>query len=177
MKEKVKSICIMLTILIMFVFVLSGCSAFAPSYEQLEEGQKARTFLAETNKGKDYELTSKPEKPVLINFWATWCKACCKELPALEKIYEEYDGQIDVLAVNASENKEDVDKFIESNQYQFTVCYDEKGEISEKYPGEGLPYTILIDTDGNIEKIFVGSLGEEKQYNAYRRVINELLEK
>lgn len=59
----------MLTVLMMFMFVLSGCSAFAPSYEQLEEGQKARTFLAETNKGTDYELTSKPEKPVLINFW------------------------------------------------------------------------------------------------------------
>lgn len=175
MKEKTKGVCIILSVLV--IFGLSGCSVFAPSYEQLKEGQKARTFLVETNKGTDYELTSKPKKPVLITFWATWCKACCKELPALEKIYEEYDGQIDVLAINASENKEDVDKFIESNQYQFTVCYDEKGEISEKYPGEGLPYTILIDTDGNIKTIFVGSLGEEKQYNAYRRVINELLER
>ncbi len=81
-----------------------------------------------------------------------------------------------MLAVNCLEDKETVDKFASDNGYTFPIAYDEEGDINMKYPTDGIPYTVIIGTDGNVAKIYVGAGDAEAQYNEYKLAIDAVME-
>lgn len=144
---------------------------------ELSEGSEARDFTADVAGGSSFTLSEKKNKVILLNFWASWCGPCVGEMPALQKLYEELGGEIEILAVNILEERDVVDAFIEESGYTFPIAYDEKGEISNKYPTAGIPYTVIIGKDGKASEIFVGSKGAEEQYEKFRNALDEALSK
>lgn len=164
-----------------------GCKTAQKQQEQKNQEQKQETsdnstdnskapdFTAELTDGSSFTLSEQEGKVVLLNFWATWCSPCVEEMPALEKIHKEYEDQVKVIAVDCGEDKEVVDSFMQENGYTFSVGYDEKNEISRKYPVTGIPYTLIIGTDGIVTKTFTGSLGAEKQYEVYKEALEEII--
>lgn len=165
------------------IFCLGGCQREQKQQEQKKQEQKQETsenskapdFTAELTDGSSFTLAEQEGKVVLLNFWATWCSPCVEEMPALEKIHEEYGDQVKVVAVDCGEDKAVVDSFLKENEYTFSVGYDENNEISRKYPVTGIPYTVIIGKDGIATRTFAGSLGAEKQYEVYKEALEEII--
>ena len=112
---------------------------------------------------------------ILLNFWATWCGPCRDEMPAFEKLHREYGDKVQILAVDCAESRDEVDQFISDTGYTFPIAYDEDGSISELYPTDGIPYTLVIGRDGNIKAYYLGSEGADAQYEKYKSSIEEAL--
>lgn len=145
------------------------------SYGELSEGDKAPDFTAELVDGSRFVLSENSGKVILINLWATWCRPCVEEMPAFEKLNGEYGDDVKILCVNCVEPKETVDDFVKENGYTFPVAYDENGAINDRYPTQGIPYTLIIGKDGVIKNIYLGSYGMEEQYQAYKGSIDAAL--
>ncbi len=166
------------------VFILAGCGNDREEQEQQKEqadskelsvGDSAPNFTAETTDGKTFILSEQSGKVVLLNFWATWCGPCVGEMPAFEKLYKEYGQEISILAVNCEEDKEIVNQFVSDNGYRFPIAYDMEGKISEQYPCDGIPYTLVIGKDGAVKNMYLGALGADEQYKEYKRAIDAAL--
>jgi len=118
--------------------------------------------------GKTVKLSDLKGKVVVLDFWATWCGPCKVSFPALQKIYDKYKNNpnIVILALNTWERvsgveREDVvKKFIEENKYTFPVLYDEG--FVEKYGVEGIPTKFVIDKKGMIQFKSVGFYSDQK---------------
>lgn len=91
-------------------------------------------------------------KFVVLNFWAVWCKYCIEEMPDLDELNKELNEEGDgvVLAVNAEESKETVQKYLDSNDFSIKVLLDENGTVVDKYGIDGFPTTFLINKDGTV---------------------------
>jgi len=96
-------------------------------------------------------------RPTLLNFWATWCEPCQRELPDLQQIHEE--GLAHVLAINQGESSAVVQAWLQARSLSMPVALDE-GRASSAYRVNGLPTTFLIAPDGTIGAIFYGAVDE-----------------
>jgi thiol-disulfide isomerase/thioredoxin len=123
-------------------------------------------FEAKNLQGEVVKLAQLKGKVVVLDFWATWCGPCKQAFPYVQKVYEKYKDNPDVviLAVNTWENEsgfarqQAVKKFLEENKYTFPVVYDESGVV-EKYKVEGIPTQFFIDRKGVIQFKTVGFEG------------------
>lgn len=145
------------------------------TYAELSEGDGAPNFEAELKGGEKFVLSDNVGKVVLINLWATWCGPCVGEMPAFERLNNEYGDDVKIVCVNCVEDKNTVDDFIDSNGFTFPVAYDENAEINNRYPTQGIPYTVVIGKNGIIRNIYLGSEGEEEQYQKYKAAIDAAL--
>ncbi len=102
-------------------------------------------------------------KPVILNFWATWCDPCREELPLLDGIAKTYADSLIVLAVETGEPAEEVRAF--SNELgleSIRVLTDPAGRIGALYLVRGLPTTFFIDSNGIIRRIRIGTLNSSE---------------
>ncbi|MBK1694487.1 alkyl hydroperoxide reductase [Chromatium weissei] len=113
--------------------------------------------LPETN-GQRHRLANYRGKPLILNFWATWCPACLAEMPSLQRAHDALapDG-ISVIAINVGEDAETVAEFMQQTPVQFPLLLDENSAIAQRYPLMGLPTTFVIDAKG---KLIFSALGE-----------------
>lgn len=110
-------------------------------------GKESPDFTLKNLDGEEVSLSDYRGKIVLINFWATWCPWCDKEMPDLQKLDEENDDLV-VLAVDVMEKEEIVKEYIEKGKYNFEVLLDEDGEIAKTYLVSGLPASYFVDEEG-----------------------------
>ena len=127
------------------------------------EGFLAPDIQLNTPDGQKVQLSDLRGKPVIINFWASWCPPCRVEMPALEKTYDHYkkDGLI-VLGINSS-YQDDLSialPFIQKNGLTFPILLDSNGIASLKFRVNALPTSFFIDAKGFIRKIVVGAMPE-----------------
>lgn len=100
-------------------------------------------------------------KIVLVNFWASWCPPCQEELPDLQRIYEEYEGQVIVLAINltkAEATVDDVRAFVEESDVTFPIVLDHAGDAMNAYRIVAYPSTYVVDEAGVIRERFLGAV-------------------
>jgi len=119
----------------------------------------APEFTLNDLEGKKASLSDYKGKPLIINFWATWCIPCIKEMPDLQKLYKERkkDG-LELLMINAKESTRVVKKYIEEGGYSFRVLLDENGNVLREYQVFGLPSTFFIDENGIVQYFYMGEL-------------------
>jgi thiol-disulfide isomerase/thioredoxin len=102
-------------------------------------------------------------QPVVLNFWATWCKPCRQEMPRFVEAYDEHaNAGLVVVAVNLQEGTGIVRPFAEDYGMDFPIVVDRDGEVGDRYRLLGLPSTYFIDREGVIRSVFTGPF-EEKQ--------------
>ncbi|HOM41923.1 MAG TPA: TlpA disulfide reductase family protein [Bacillota bacterium] len=106
-------------------------------------------FTLKDLEGNEVKLSSLKGKKVFLNFWATWCPPCKAEMPDIEKLYQETkDSGLVILAINVDTDKKAAQDFIDANNYNFTVLWDENGEVSRLYQVTAIPTSYFIDTEG-----------------------------
>lgn len=143
-----------------------------PVKQDIEIGKEAPDFTLKNLNGEEVSLSDYRGKIVLINFWATWCMYCDKEMPDLQKIHEENDDLV-VLAVDSMEDKETVKKYIEKGGYDFEVVLDQDGKVSQTYLVSGLPTSLFVDEEGILLLGVPGMLTYE-QMNSVLEKIREI---
>jgi thiol-disulfide isomerase/thioredoxin len=127
--------------------------------------------------GEPHRLADYEGKVVLVNFWATWCPPCRKEMPSLERLYQQFKDQpFMVLAVNQWETDDHVFSYMgELNVFpEFPILFDSESTISEAYGVRGLPTSVIIDQHGRIRYRAVG--GREFDHPEMVKLISELLD-
>ncbi len=125
-----------------------------------DKGNEAIDFTLKDPSGKDISLSDYKGKKVFLNFWATWCNPCKKEMPEMEKIHQTYPDVV-VLAVNIDSHK-DIKGFMKNLNLTFPTVLDIDGDINKKYNVVSIPTSFFINEKGVIEKKVVG-LMEYKQ--------------
>ncbi len=100
--------------------------------------------------GKTYSLSGLRGRVVLLNFWATWCPPCRKEMPDMEKLYREFENKgFTVLAVS-DEERDTVSGFLEKQRYTFPILLDPGRKVHEAFGVEGIPKSFLFDREGKL---------------------------
>ena len=154
---------IILTILLVAVGYAIYSQVVANDKEGASSNEKvAPGFVLNDLKGKKYDLADYRGKGVLINFWATYCPPCEKEMPYLESAYQDYKDQgVEILAVNAEEPSLIVNQFAAKQKLSFPILLDRDGEVLDKYHVQNLPITFLVNKDGVIEDQVFGEMTED----------------
>lgn len=138
-------------------------------------GAPAPTFALAALDGNRLTLADYRGSVVLINFWTTWCPPCRTEMPALQKVFGQYQDQgFVVLAVNVTEmdDRAEVAPFVEELGLTFPILLDEESRVSEDlYHILGLPTSVFIGRDGVVRDIYIGALDLE---NLERKIANLL---
>lgn len=145
---------------------------------QLEQPIDAPGFTLNDMDDEPHSLRDYRGNWVLINFWATWCPPCRKEMPSLERLYQAFsDRPFRVLAVNQWEDTDHVFSYMgELNVFpSFPILFDPESRVSEAYGVRGLPTSFIIDPQGRIVYRAVG--GREFDHPEVLRLIRELLER
>lgn len=128
---------------------------------------QAYDFKLQDLSGKNVSLSDFKGKKVFLNFWATWCPPCRGEMPDIEKLYDETkNSDLVILAINIGEDRDTVQSFLKSNNYNFNVLLDISQSTAGKYNISGIPTSYFINKDGTVsaKKIGAMSLSEMKSY-------------
>lgn len=162
-----------IAVLLAVVLLVAGCSSSPASEGPISVGRiinystdtteapqvdsPAPDFQFEDASGQITSLDGLQGSPVLINFWATWCRPCKNEMPYLQQIYDEWSERgLVVLAINIGEQQSTVEKFLQSNGLSLPVLLDTDQMVAQIYSVRYIPATFFIDEDGVIKEIKIG---------------------
>jgi len=127
-----------------------------------EEKQPAFDFTVYDYNGNKVKLSDFFGKPIVLNFWASWCSPCKAEMPDFEELYRQYGEEIHFVMVNMTDgSRETVDTaqdFIDGQGYTFPVYFDKDTDAAMAYYVTGIPMTVFIDKDGNMAAYAMSSL-------------------
>lgn len=137
-------------------------------------GSAAPSFSLTGMDGKTYELNGKRDKPLVINFWASWCGPCRMEAPDLRRLHQAYGQQIDFYAINVTSDDtlEEAKAFVDRYKLTFPVPLDLQGEVAKSYQLQAFPTTYLIDRNGVIRQKIIGMI----EASSFEQELKKLLQ-
>ncbi len=125
-------------------------------------GEPAPDFVLRDSDGNLVKLSDFRGSVVLVNFWATWCTPCKKELPEFQKLYaEKKDEGLVVLAINWQESRATARAFFDGRGLTMPLLLD-SGGVYDQYKLRGLPASFFVDRQGRIATLHFGELSEAK---------------
>lgn len=133
-------------------------------------GYRAPEFSLPTVDG-EFQLSETRGKPVVLNFWASWCYPCRIEMPDLQRLHERYGDQVTVVGVNLRESRSTVAKYVQEHGYGWTFALDLDGRVNELYRIHGIPVSVFIDRKGVIRNVHQGPMS----YALMHRYLDDLL--
>jgi thiol-disulfide isomerase/thioredoxin len=111
--------------------------------------------------GEPISLSDYKGRPVIINFWATWCGPCRAETPDLQAVHRELGDDAVILGVNVTiQDQGDIDGFLQEFGVTYPVVLDTEGKAFTTYKVLGLPTTIFVDRDGIVSEVFTGPVNK-----------------
>jgi len=152
-------------LLLLWIMCAVPLNANSDPFEQLgvtrpRTSQPAPDFVLKDIHGKPISLAQFKGKPVLLNFWATWCAACKEEMPAMQRMHEasEDNGGFHIIAISIDRfNMEKVNRYVENLNLTFPVLVDPGRETRKAYFIRGLPTSYLIDSEGKLRGFVSGA--------------------
>jgi len=145
----------------------AGASATAVS-------QRAPDFTLPSAAGTNLRLQEQRGQVVMLNFWATWCGPCRREMPQLDRLYEKYRAAgFVLLGVNIDEDQRNAVGLSTKLGLHFPVLFDSKQKVSRLYDLSTMPSTVLIDRDGRVRFVHLGY--KDGYEETYEKQITELL--
>jgi thiol-disulfide isomerase/thioredoxin len=133
-----------------------------------QAGHRAPDFALTALSGGTVKLSGLKGKVVLVDFWASWCKPCKKELPELDKLakaYKDAGADVTIVAINIDTKRENADSFLKSAKIQhLTVLFDPSSTSAEQYEPATMPTSYLVDKKGIVKAVHEGyNAGDEKK--------------
>ena len=118
----------------------------------------APDFDLKDPEGRPQRLADYRGKPVILNFWATWCPPCREEMPSMQRAYEKLAAEgIAVVAINVGEDAQTIAQFLEEEPVDVALPMDTDSKVAQRYHMKGLPTTYVIDPDGRLAYRAMGS--------------------
>lgn len=142
----------------------NGKDSSGDVYVSEETKHKASDFEVINENGKKVKLSDYFGKPIVVNFWATWCGPCQKEIPDFIKAYQKHGEEIEFLMVNLTDGHPDtvesVKQFMNENKYEFPIYFDTELDAANTYQLYSIPQTLFINADGEISNSYIGMINE-----------------
>ena len=142
--------------------LLAACDARGdsspPATGALTTGTPAPALAAPRLDGAPFDLASQRGKLVLVDFWASWCEPCRRELPVLEQLHQQHAAAgLVVVGVSVDEQRSDAENFLnEQIQVSFPIVFDADRSLGKTWSPPKMPTVYLIERDGTIARIFAG---------------------
>lgn len=153
----------------------SGSQIFSLDTGFLAIGDQAPNFVLSDLNGNTVQLNDLQGKPVILNFWATWCPPCRVEMPELETAYQKYADQgLVILALDQAETAETVrNYFYEEMGLTFTPLLDENGSVSALYSVYNFPTSFFVNAEGQITMIHRGPMSLDQIDEYMSQTLNQ----
>jgi peroxiredoxin len=136
----------------------------------VEIGKPAPDFTLTDLNDEDVTLSDFKGKKVLLNFWATWCPYCVKEMPDLNKLYNENKEDLVVIGIDVGEDIKTVNKFLKENNVDYPIVFDVNGRAALKYNAHiSLPISYIIDEEGIVKGSQLGMMNYEQMKSFIER--------
>ena len=130
-----------------------------------EETSIAPDFTVVDAEGIEHKLSDFFGKPIVLNFWASWCGPCKSEMPDFDEVYAEYKEDVHFLMVNLTDGHQETiqsaKEFIEEQGYSFPVYYDTNSEAMMAYYAYSIPMTFFIDAEGKMVAYAQSAISKE----------------
>ena len=161
--KKTNSVFVVITLLVALVG-LPAFDVWSMGSRVPTVGMQAEDFRLTDLAGKEQSLSQYRGKIVLLNFWATWCKPCTTEMPAMQTAYDKLrDKGFVVLAVNELEDDARVREHIKQYGHTFPVLMDRDNKVANQFGVFGLPVSVFIDQEGRVQEYLKGGLLTEQK--------------
>ena len=134
----------------------------APGFD-LEDLRNARTRVA---------LSRLRGRPIVVNFWASWCVPCRKEMPALQAMHERFAGRVTIVGVDTNDARRDALRFAREVGVMYRLAFDPASSASARYGVVGLPSTVFIDASGTLVERRLGEMSSAE----FERTTSKLLQ-
>lgn len=177
-KKKILIIAVVFVLLLAGAFLLYNKLSGSVSPDQLaaedeaqnqdeeSDGQQAKVkapdFVVYDKDGNKVGLSDYLGKPVVLNFWASWCGPCASEMPDFEEAYKERGDKIQFLMINLTdgyqETMESATEYIQEQEFTFPVFYDTESNAANTYATYSIPMTFFIDSEGYMVARATGAL-------------------
>lgn len=140
------------------LLALAGSTQAAGTLTPVTSDVPAPDFSLQDTAGRTHRLSDYRGKPVIINFWTTWCPPCREELPSMNRAWHQLQQEgIAMLAINVGEDEDTIFLFSADYPTDFPLLMDKSGEVIEQWPVKGLPTTYVVAPDGTIAYRAIGS--------------------
>ena len=161
MKKTVAWIAGMLVLILLIVGAYILYTTLSEHYtpDNLAQEQESETYLAPDftvfdKNGDAVKLSSMRGKPVVINFWASWCPPCKAEMPDFEEMYKKYGSDVHFMIINVTDGHQETEAsaraHLDASGYTFPVYFDTSLHASNVYQVATLPMTFFIDAEGKL---------------------------
>lgn len=125
---------------------------------------------------EDVSLSSLRGKPVVVNFWASWCAPCKDEAPFLEQMWERYrERGLVVVGVDTNDFRRDARRFVKRYGLSFPIAYDGPGKARDAYGVSGFPETYVVDREGRVVDALVGGINTDEDRARLERAVQGVL--
>lgn len=127
--------------------------------EKVIEGAVAPDFTLENSEGHNFSLSSLRGKPVVLDFWGTWCGYCIKGIPDMKKYYDKYSGKVEFVSIDCRDKKENWIAALKKYDMNWIHVYNDKEgaeDITVRYGIKGFPTKYILDENGIIVAVFLG---------------------
>ena len=162
-RKKNYSQTVVVLLVAIFAVAVSGSLAWSMGSRDPVVGAPAEDFRLVDLDGKSQSLSQYRGKVVLVNFWATWCKPCTTEMPAMQTTYDKLrDKGFVVLAINELEDDAKVREHIKQHGHTFPVLMDRENKVANQFGVFGLPVSVFIDEKGVVQEYIKGGLLTEQ---------------
>ncbi|WP_171822610.1 TlpA family protein disulfide reductase [Sulfobacillus thermosulfidooxidans] len=138
----------------------------------LVPGQFAPNFTLKTTQGNTVTLAQLRGHPVWLNFWATWCPWCKKEIPEIEQVKSQYGNRIDIYGVAIQQPASTVTQYMIAKKMNYPVLLDSQGSVAASYGVQYLPTSVFISSSGKILAVYTGAFLSRQAMAPY---LHELL--
>jgi thiol-disulfide isomerase/thioredoxin len=110
-------------------------------------------------------------RPVVLNFWASWCPPCLAEMPEFERVHRRLGDRVTFLGVNQRDQAQAAERLARASGVTYALATDPAGRVFDAFGGLGMPTTVFIRADGTVAEIFAGQLDERLLAERIRRVL------
>lgn len=131
-----------------------------------EEGKPLPQFSLPLLEGGEVSGAQLRGKPLFINFWATWCPPCRREMPEIQYLYNKLGRDVSFLLINQAEPSQAVKKYLEDSGLQLPVALDADAQLSAEWGINFLPTSIFVDAKGNVCRLHVGQMSRDMMMDA-----------
>lgn len=165
-------------VIVLFAVLIIGGYAIFQTFQQdrstlIKVGHQAPDFRLANLDQQPVALDDLLGKPLIVNFWGTFCEPCIREMPSFQKSYEKWKDQgLEIVGINLSEDTLSVSNYVKSTGVTYTILRDVDRKTEKKYGLRSYPTTFFINSDGTIQSVVVGEMSELQMNDHIEQIMN-----